>query len=174
MPNPDPYHDPGGPPQEFIINRFFLSQITRKIVGQIMETKRTGSIEGTTTPLPPGGKNKQHVKNIKCEILAGRILGLNDHAIYNPLVVPEDDLGENKNPDYRINGDIWDCYTASKEQDSPRGIWSAVRKKVQIERQTKRVVIFMTDTPVTLQEISDEFARFEMTGLIELTIIRPK
>lgn len=98
------------------------------------------------------------------------MLGQHDHVEFKPKVQESDGINMRSEPDYRINGDIWDCFRASETQDT-RGIWDGVRDKVQNKKQTKRVVIDMTDSPVSLQDLSDEFAKFPMTGLVDLIII---
>jgi hypothetical protein len=77
-------------------------------------------------------------------------------------------------PDYRINGDIWDCYSATAEQQRAGGIRAAIWKKVRKLRQTKRLIIDMTETPVSLQELSDELAKHPVEGLVELMVIKRK
>ncbi|SNZ21115.1 hypothetical protein, partial [Cohaesibacter gelatinilyticus] len=173
---PDP-EDPG-PPEELLLYRSFFSQALKKTIDDQRDRKRKGSITGVPTPLPQSKKvhidARRHYTRIRHERRAGYILAQTEDVIFQPEVVPDDGLSMKSEPDYRINGDIWDCYSILANQTSAGGIRSGIWKKVRGKQQTKRLIIDMTETPVTLQELSDELAQHPVKGLVEVMIIARK
>jgi hypothetical protein len=82
------------------------------------------------------------------------------------------DAGDpDKNPDYLIEGHVFDCYspTASKPV---RGIWSEVSQKVD-EQQTQRVVLNLQDWRGDLVALRKQFDDWPITGLKELVAVTP-
>ena len=68
-----------------------------------------------------------------------------------------------KNPDYLINGEIYDCYSPSS--DKVRNIASNIDEfKIQ-SGQTSNVVINLDDSGVTLAEMSQQLKDFPIEGL---------
>lgn len=82
----------------------------------------------------------------------------------NPIV------SGNKNPDYLIEGEVFDNI-APKGETSPRNIWSRVEEKV-LEGQTERVVLNLDDTAVSLDALRDQFNKWEILGLKEVIVVR--
>lgn len=74
-----------------------------------------------------------------------------------------------KNPDYRIEGEVFDCYSPSSA--NPRRIWRNVRQKV-FDEQTDRVVLNLDDTPLTVEQVTDVFDAGLMPRLEEVIIVR--
>ncbi|MBX2798561.1 MAG: hypothetical protein KTR31_12845 [Myxococcales bacterium] len=65
-------------------------------------------------------------------------------------------LSSAKDPDYLINDEIFDCY--SPRSSTPlHSIFMAVRRKVAIRRQTKRVLINLQDSAKRVSAIRDYF-----------------
>ncbi|MEV0005629.1 hypothetical protein AB0H28_25555 [Micromonospora sp. NPDC050980] len=80
------------------------------------------------------------------------------------------DTGDpDKNPDYLIEGHVFDCYspTASKPV---RGIWSEVSHKVG-EQQTQRVVLNLQDWRGDLVALRKQFDDWPIPGLTELVAV---
>ncbi|BDH46947.1 hypothetical protein TUM12370_29910 [Salmonella enterica subsp. enterica serovar Choleraesuis] len=59
-------------------------------------------------------------------------------------------IAGSKNPDYRINGEIFDNY--APRSNSVRNIYSEVKTKID-KGQTSNVVINMSDTKVSIPEL---------------------
>ncbi len=72
-----------------------------------------------------------------------------------------------KNPDFRIEGQIFDNYTPTS--NSARNIWSAVQDKI-LHEQTVRVVINLRDTAVTFEQLREQF-RYPVEGLLEAIVV---
>jgi hypothetical protein len=89
---------------------------------------------------------------------------------HQPEVTLADGLDLNKKPDYRINGVIYDCY--APHTNSTRAIWAYIKDKKIEEQQTKRVVLNLTDTSVTVEQIIQQLRAFPITGLEDLIIIK--
>jgi hypothetical protein len=173
---PDP-EDPG-PPEELILYRSFFSQALKKTINDHRDQKRKGSVTGVPTPLPQSKKvhidARRHYTRIRHERRAGYILAQTEDVIFQPEIVPEDGLDMSRKPDYRINGEIWDCYSVLANQTTAGGIRSGIWRKVRKYRQTKRLIIDMTETSVSLQELSDELAKHPVESLVEIMIIARK
>ncbi len=63
-----------------------------------------------------------------------------------PTVRPSDGLGDDKHPDLRLGGEIFDVYAPST--DKVRNVISEMTKKVE-KGQTQRLVVNITDSPLT-------------------------
>jgi hypothetical protein len=75
-------------------------------------------------------------------------------------------------PDYLIEGRVFDCYSPSPVK-SVRGAWSEVKVKVVARRQTQRVVINLADWPGDLSALKKQFADWPIPGLKEAKVITP-
>ncbi|MEV5833588.1 hypothetical protein [Nocardia sp. NPDC052112] len=77
--------------------------------------------------------------------------------------------GTTKNPDYRINGRIFDNYAPSTS--NPRNILDGeVRKKVE-RGQATRIVVNLADSDVTLDALRTQLRDWPIPGLEEIIII---
>ncbi|NCT91844.1 hypothetical protein GXB85_12900 [Cellulomonas sp. APG4] len=74
-----------------------------------------------------------------------------------------------KNPDYRIEGRVFDAY--SPISDSVRNVWGEVQKKIA-RGQAPRVVLVLDDSPLSFEAVADQFGTWPMPGLKELIILR--
>jgi len=73
-----------------------------------------------------------------------------------------------KNPDFRIEGQVFDNYAPTAK--NPRSIWSAVQKKVDAG-QTDRVVLNLGDSDADLGALQSQFQDWPMDGLKEVMVI---
>lgn len=73
-----------------------------------------------------------------------------------------------KNPDFRIEGQVFDNYAPTAK--NPRSIWSAVQKKVDAG-QTDRVVLNLGDSDADLGALRSQFQDWPMDGLKEVMVI---
>ncbi len=73
-----------------------------------------------------------------------------------------------KNPDYKINGKIYDNY--SPETSNVRNIWSNVKDKVD-SGQTNRVVLNLTDFKGDASKLKEQFESYEIEGLEDVIFI---
>ena len=84
-------------------------------------------------------------------------------------VTQKPDVPGPKNPDYKINGNIYDNFAPSTS--SPRNIWSVVKGKVE-SGQTSRIVLNLDDSGVSLEALSKQFSDWAIEGLEDVIIIK--
>ncbi|OCF94209.1 hypothetical protein [Gilliamella sp. wkB308] len=73
-----------------------------------------------------------------------------------------------KNPDYKINGEIFDNYAPSS--NNVRNILAGVEDKV-LKGQTNNVVINISDSKVTVDALEEQFSKWEIKGLDKIIVI---
>ena len=83
----------------------------------------------------------------------------------NPII-----KGTSKEPDYLIEGKVFDCYAPYNKSKPVRGIWSEVRDKV-LKDQTKRVVINLKNWEGDVSKLQQQFMDWSIEGLEELMYI---
>jgi hypothetical protein len=74
-----------------------------------------------------------------------------------------------KNPDYRIQGQLWDCY--APQGSSAKNIRKTLRNKVH-ERQASRIVLNLDDCGASPAEIRERLQRDPIRGLKEIKVVR--
>lgn len=103
--------------------------------------------------------------SLELENEAAEILAKNGFDIeQNPNVV-----GTLKNPDYKIEGKIFDCYTPSKDKPV-RGLWTEVAQKIE-KGQTKRIVLQLKIWEGDLIKLQQQFLDWPIEGLEEVMYI---
>lgn len=76
----------------------------------------------------------------------------------------------NANPDYRINGEIYDHYAPST--DNVRNVASAIEEKI-VSGQTERVVVNLADSPITPEQLLKQLTSYRIPGLKSVIVISP-
>ncbi len=80
------------------------------------------------------------------------------------------DTGDpNKDPDYLIEGYVFDCY-APDETKPVRGVWTEVSTKVQ-RGQSQRVVLNLRDWRGDLGALQKQFDDWPVAGLKEVAAV---
>ncbi|MEU8130410.1 hypothetical protein ACLQ3F_21840 [Micromonospora sp. DT15] len=74
-----------------------------------------------------------------------------------------------KDPDYLIEGHVFDCYSPMPAK-SVRGVWSGVSDKITSE-QTQRVVVNLHDWSGDLPALQRQFDDWPIAGLKELVAV---
>ncbi|MFF7591686.1 hypothetical protein ACFZCK_29825 [Kitasatospora purpeofusca] len=74
-----------------------------------------------------------------------------------------------KNPDYRIEGEIFDCVSPSSRR-SARNVGSRIEEKV-LEGQTSRIVVNLADSPVEVSALKAQLHYWPVEGLQEAVVI---
>ncbi|HFF8525200.1 TPA: VENN motif pre-toxin domain-containing protein, partial [Providencia rettgeri] len=124
--------------------------------------KSEGSLTGHVTKTTPQ-MTKENIRSLNRENESAQILSKSGfHVEQNPTV-----LG-NKDPDYRINGEVFDNY--APKSSSVRNIWSEVKGKID-KGQTNNVVINMSDTKVSVPELQQQLTKWPIMGLDKVIII---
>ncbi|MEQ4454236.1 hypothetical protein ABNT06_22880 [Kosakonia sacchari] len=75
---------------------------------------------------------------------------------------------DRKDPDYRVNGEIFDNYAPSSS--SVRNIWSGIKEKIN-SGQTQNVVINMSDTKVPLPVLQQQLSKWPIMGLDKVIVV---
>ncbi|WP_204038488.1 hypothetical protein [Micromonospora qiuiae] len=82
------------------------------------------------------------------------------------------DTGDpNKDPDYLVEGHVFDCYSPTPGKPV-RGVWSEVRTKVD-KGQTQRVVLNLHDWHGDLTALRAQFDNWPIERLKELVAVTP-
>ncbi|WP_438872366.1 hypothetical protein [Paractinoplanes maris] len=76
-----------------------------------------------------------------------------------------------KNPDYLLEGRVFDAYSPTNPEKSPRGVWRQVEEGKIEAGQTQRVVINLEDWRGDLSALQRQFADWPMPGLKEVKVI---
>lgn len=122
----------------------------------------TGSLTGSQTKLPPNA-TPENIRSLVRENESARILSENGfHVEQNPVT------SGIKNPDYKINGEIFDNYAPSS--GNIRNIWREVEKKVE-KGQTNSVVINLADTKASVSDLQKQFSDWPVKGLDRIIVI---
>ncbi|UQU64319.1 hypothetical protein COUCH_36080 [Couchioplanes caeruleus] len=141
-------------------------------------TRSRGRGEGVTTPSgkpdpgrsPRGERTEAHPvrkkdRPLRRENESADILAQHGYDVeQNP---PSNTLG--KNPDYRIEGEYFDCYAPDTGRID--NIRTRLSEKVA-DGQAQRLVMYMDDTPRSMDEVADMLRRKPIADLKELLVIK--
>jgi len=126
--------------------------------------------DGTRTRIRPKDdaevKRSLQLENETADILAKAGYKTNQ----NPKdLSAADKIDVTKNPDFRIEGKIFDCF-APRPGAPVRNIFSVVENKVA-KRQTKRVIVNLTDWDGDLAALRKQFKKWDVTELEEVLVV---
>lgn len=83
------------------------------------------------------------------------------------------DIGDpKKNPDYLLEGRVFDCYSPTKPTKNARGVWSEVQIKIK-KLQTQRVVVNLEDWKGNMTALRRQFADWPIPKLKEVKAVTP-
>ncbi|WP_433626548.1 hypothetical protein [Chryseobacterium cucumeris] len=120
--------------------------------------------KGIITKMPKVSDDVTRI-SLELENEAAEILAKNGFDIeQNPFVSGV------KNPDYKIEGKIFDCYSPTSKDKAVRGIWTEVKEKI-IKQQTKRVVINLKIWEGDMVKLQKQFSDWAIEGLEEVMYI---
>jgi filamentous hemagglutinin len=92
------------------------------------------------------------------------------HVEQNPLTTADDNIRKGKQPDYRLNGEIFDNYAPNQKADVEQ-IRNEISRKVK-RGQRYRVVLNLEDSQVPIKDIEIMFKiRKPVFNLQQLIII---
>jgi hypothetical protein len=113
-------------------------------------------------------------ENAAAVVLAGRGFVVMQNPLPAQVAAARDrhgDAGEpDKNPDYLVEGRVFDCYTP-RAGTPPRNVWSTTDKKKIRKGQTQRVVLSLRDWGGDLDALRVQFADWPVPGLKELVVV---
>jgi len=123
--------------------------------------------------VPRGPREKIHPKDnsetrrsATRENEAADTLAKRGHDVEQKPKVP----GTKKRPDYRINGEIFDCY-APAHDTSTRAISSAIERKVK-KGQADRIVLNLDDWGGNVEDMQKQLATYPIEGLKEVKVVK--
>ncbi|MDP9702307.1 hypothetical protein J2T16_005284 [Paenibacillus intestini] len=126
---------------------------------------------GTRTKIP-NNADKATKQSLELENDAADVLAKNGYQIeQNPKVRESDGIDINRDPDFRIEDRIFDCYSPT-ENKGIRGIWSEVEEKVVAKKQTKNVVINLSKWAGDDASLLKQFRDWKIEGLEEVIAIK--
>ena len=138
-------------------------------------TQPTGERGGTPTGQPesPGASaSTDNVRAIQRQNEAADTLARMGHDVeHQPTVLPTDrGVDPNKNPDYRIEGKIFDGY--SPQQDTPaRSAYATIRDKVD-DHQAPRILVNLDDSLLDVADLRQWLVEHPIQGLEEVLVVR--
>lgn len=105
--------------------------------------------------------------SLEMENEAAKTIAKNGYDIdQNPTI-----SNSSRNPDYKIEGKIFDCY--SPESSTPvRSIWSNVEDKVVTKLQTRRIVLNLDRWNGSINYLTTQFESYTIEGLVEILIVQ--
>lgn len=121
--------------------------------------------KGKPKVLSPNEKSISGINGLNGENQAAEALARKGYAIEQLPTVK----GPLKNPDFRIEGKIFDCYTP--QGNNIRNIMDNVAEKVQ-EEQAARIVLNLNYSEVTLEALRTELMKNPIRGLREIIVLR--
>nr|WP_319826662.1 MULTISPECIES: VENN motif pre-toxin domain-containing protein [unclassified Klebsiella] len=121
-----------------------------------------GSLSGQPTKLPPNA-SAENIRSLQRENEGATILSQNGYHVEQNPVTPGV-----KNPDYKINGDVFD--NIAPKTNSVRNIYDRALEKVN-SGQTNNVVINLADTKASVSDLQKQFSDWPIKGLDKVIVI---
>ena len=126
-----------------------------------------------TNARPMGNRTKietkddaETIRSLTRENEATETLAKNGYQVeQNPQVAGS------RNPDYKIEGEIFDCYSPNKGTSS-RNIGSYIEDKVINKAQTSRIILNLDDWKGNVENIAHQLAEYPIDGLLEVKVIK--
>lgn len=114
------------------------------------------------------------MENSGAAVLAGRGYQIRQNPTKAQVAQARLDAGDvgdpGKDPDYLLEGRVFDCYSPVKPDKAVRGIWTEARTKVD-DGQTQRVVVNLEDWRGDMAALRKQFAGWPIPGLKEVKVI---
>ena len=145
-------------------------------------TRRTGltggSPRGPRTRIEPGEdaevRRSLEMENAAAAVFAGRGYHIQQNPTKEEVAQARrvaGDVGDpGKDPDYLLEGRVFDCYSPVKPDKAVRGIWSEAETKIN-DGQTQRVVVNLEDWRGDMSALRRQFADWPIPGLKEVKVI---
>ncbi len=124
--------------------------------------KSEGVLTGRPTATDPK-MTHENIRSLNRENESAQILSQSGFNVEQNPYVPG-----RKDPDYRINGEVFDNYAPSSS--SVRNIWSGTKEKID-SGQTTNVVINLSDTKVSIPSLQQQLTKWPIMGLDKVIVI---
>lgn len=149
----------GSPPVEDPTGNIISTPIPDEAGPNIVEAR-----PGEPTPINPNDDDATRRAILRENESAQILAGSGFDVVQNPVVAGP------MNPDYLINGEVYDHYAPST--DNVRRIWERVKEKVE-RGQASNIVIGLQDSGADEEALRRQFAEWPIDGLGEVLIVRP-
>ncbi len=142
----------------------------------VLKTTPSLSIDKTRIPegkpkvLDPKDVHPDNVRGTKGENKSAKVLSENGYRIEQLSDKVKGSRQNIKNPDFKIEGKIFDAYTP-KTTTSARNIWTTLEDKI-LKTQANRFVVNMDESKLTLEQMTKQFKDFPMKGLKEVILTK--
>jgi len=141
-----------------------------------------GTPEGHPTRIKPGDdaptSRSIAMENSGAAILADQGWHVKQNPTPDEVAQARQQTGDTgdpqKNPDYLVEGRVFDCYSPTNPTKPARGIWAEVEEKVIEKQQTQRVVVNLEDWRGDLSTLRRQFGDWPIPGLKEVKVITPE
>jgi hypothetical protein len=145
-------------------------------------TSRTGEPAGTPSGRPTHidpeddaeTRRSLELENSGAAVIADRGYEIRQNPTKGEVAQARHDTGDvgnpRKDPDYLLEGRVFDCYSPIKPDKAVRGIWAEAKRKVDVG-QTQRVVVNLEDWRGDMSALRKQFADWPIEGLKELKVI---
>ncbi len=148
------------------VNADMVRRVHQWTRGQLTPTGTVGSSPtGTRTPINPSDSPENILaytrENESADILAARGYRVEQN--------PAPPAGSTRHPDYLIEGQYFDCVAPTTSR--VRNVASRIQEKVDIE-QARRIVVNLTDSNVTIQELRNQLSDWPIPNLEEVIVIQ--
>ncbi|MDA0172609.1 peptidoglycan-binding protein [Solirubrobacter taibaiensis] len=125
---------------------------------------------GHPAKIPEGQKQSAAIRGLELENDAAEALAKAGYDIVQRPNHGKPTKPGERDPDFKIEGRIFDCYSPGKEKPV-RGIWTEVHDKVLKKKQTERVVINLADWAGDMTELQSQFTKWPIKQLHEVLIV---
>lgn len=129
--------------------------------GEMPNAKPKGRITKIPDNLDDATKTSLILENEAAEILSKKGFDIEQNPSISTTL---------KNPDYIIEGKIFDCYSPYNSNKAVRGIWTEIADKVKKD-QTNRIVLNLKNWNGDLLKLQKQFLDWEIDGLKEVIYI---
>lgn len=129
--------------------------------GDMPNAKPKGRITKIPDNLDDATKTSLILENEAAEILSKKGFDIEQNPSISTTL---------KNPDYIIEGKIFDCYSPYNSNKAIRGIWTEISDKVKKD-QTNRIVLNLKNWNGDIPKLQKQFLDWEIEGLKEVIYI---
>jgi hypothetical protein len=155
---------------------------TPRLQTEDLLTHRSGVLGGTPDGHPTTierGEDAEVQRSLEMEnsgaaVLAGRGYRIQQNPTKAQVAQARLDAGDvgdpGKDPDYLLEGRVFDCYSPINPDKAVRGIWTEAKIKVE-DGQTQRVAVNLEDWRGDLSALRKQFADWPIQGLKEVKAI---
>lgn len=151
------------------VDEFFARPSHTKPSGQ-------GELTGRPERIDPNDKDPANIRALTRQNESAVTLKNAGYKVEQGPTITAEDLQQNpglkptKNPDYRIEGEIFDAYSPSTS--NARNIASVIENTKVATGQANRIVLNLDDSKVTMEAMRKQLEDYPIPGLKEMIIVK--